>query len=213
MIAQVPRDPRPWGTRFVKRGFDLALASLLLVVTLPVLAFACIAIRLESSGSPIYRQRRVGRAGDEFDLLKLRTLRNDVLRGIREPGEHARMHEADTSKLTWSGRRVLKPWYLDELPQLLNVLRGDMTLVGPRPWPPTMVAAQVGRGVDYRLRLRAGWTGPAQVSKGEDVSFEKLDLAYVERCEHSGGLALAWYDLGILRRTLVTMLRGQGLSY
>jgi lipopolysaccharide/colanic/teichoic acid biosynthesis glycosyltransferase len=163
-------------------------------------------------GGFLYRERRVSR-GREFDLLKLRTLRDDVLRGIREPGEHARMHEADPAKLTWSGRRLLKPWYLDELPQLLNVLRGDMTLVGPRPWPPMMVAAQVGRGVDYRLRLRAGWTGPAQVSKGEDVSFEKLDLEYVQRYEHSGGLALAWYDLGILRRTVATLMRGQGLRF
>ena len=202
----------------MKRALDIAVTGLLLAIALPVAVFVIATMAVDmlvcpgDRGGFLYRERRVSR-GREFDLLKLRTLRNDVLRGIREPGEHARMHEADTSKLTWSGRRVLKPWYLDELPQLLNVLRGDMTLVGPRPWPPTMVAAQVGRGVDYRLRLRAGWTGPAQVSKGEDVSFEKLDLAYVERYEHSGGLALAWYDLGILRRTLVTMLRGQGLSY
>ena len=202
----------------MKRALDIAVTGLLLVVALPVAVFVVATMGVDmlvcprDRGAFLYRERRVSR-GREFDLLKLRTLRDDVLRGIREPGEHARMHEADTTKLTWSGRHLLKPWYLDELPQLLNVLRGDMTLVGPRPWPPAMVAAQVERGIDYRLRLRAGWTGPAQVSKGEDVSFEKLDLEYVVRCEHSTGLALARYDLGILRRTVATLMRGQGLRY
>jgi len=202
----------------VKRALDIAVTGLLLVVVLPVAVFVVATMGVDmlvcprDRGAFLYRERRVSR-GREFDLLKLRTLRDDVLRGIREPGEHARMHEADTTKLTWSGRRLLKPWYLDELPQLLNVLRGDMTLVGPRPWPPAMVAAQVERGIDYRLRLRAGWTGPAQVAKGEDVSFEKLDLEYAVRCEHSTGLALARYDLGILRRTVATLMRGQGLRY
>ena len=202
----------------MKRALDIAVSGLLLVFVLPVAVFVVATMALDmlvcrhDRGGFLYRERRVSR-GREFDLLKLRTLRRDVLRGIREPGEHARMHEADPAKLTWSGRRLLKPWYLDELPQLLNVLRGDMTLVGPRPWPPTMVAAQVGRGIDYRLRFRAGWTGPAQVSKGEDVSFEKLDLEYVERSEHSSRVALAWYDLGILWRTVRTLSRGEGLSF
>ena len=81
---------------------------------------------------------------------------------------HARLHEADEANLTWAGRRVLKPWYLDELPQLWNVLRGDMSLVGPRPWPPSMVADQVAKGYTYRNEFVAGWTGPAQVQKGRD---------------------------------------------
>ncbi len=76
------------------------------------------------------------------------------------------MHEADEANLTWAGRRLLKPWYLDELPQLWNVLRGDMSLVGPRPWPPSMVANQVAKGLTYRNEFVAGWTGPAQVQKG-----------------------------------------------
>jgi lipopolysaccharide/colanic/teichoic acid biosynthesis glycosyltransferase len=163
-------------------------------------------------GGLLHREPRVSR-GRQFDLLKLRTLRSDVLRRIKAPGDHARLHEADHTKLTWAGRRLLKPWYLDELPQLLNVLRGDMSLVGPRPWPPAMVDAQVARGVDYRLHVAAGWTGPAQVSKGLDVSFEQLDLEYVDRCRRSSGAALARYDLRILCRTLATMLRGEGLRF
>ena len=84
-----------------------------------------------------------------------------------DPAEsHARMHEADEANLTWAGRRLLKPRYLDELPQIWNVFRGDMSLVGPRPWPPSMVASQVAKGYTYRNEFVAGWTGPAQVEKG-----------------------------------------------
>src|SRR5262249_4106733 len=143
-------------------------------------------------GGFLQREQRIS-LGREFDLLKLRTLRTDQ------------------QGLTWAGRRLLKPWYLDELPQLLNVLRGEMSLVGPRPWPPAMVEAQVARGVDYRLHVPAGWTGPAQVSKGKNLSYEELDLEYVDRGSRSSGPALARYDLGILRRTVATMLRREGL--
>src|SRR5437870_1509216 len=79
---------------------------------------------------------------------------------------HARPHEADPENLTWVGRRVLKPWYVDEVPQLLNVLRGDISLVGPRPWPPELVEAQAAAGFAYRNEIAAGLTGPAQVTKG-----------------------------------------------
>ena len=202
----------------LKRLSDAAIAAVLAVLALPLMVTVVVAMAVDmlacsaDRGGFLYRERRLSR-GREFDLLKLRTLRQDVLRRIRAPGDHARIHEADSSNLTWSGRRILKPWYFDELPQLVNVLRGEMSLVGPRPWPPAMVAAQVERGLDYRLRVRAGWTGPAQVSKGQDVTFERLDLDYVERCRRSTGLQLLRYDLGILRRSVTTLLRGEGLRY
>jgi lipopolysaccharide/colanic/teichoic acid biosynthesis glycosyltransferase len=142
--------------------------------------------------------------------LKLRTLRRSAL---ARAGGHARPLEADPGNLTWAGRRILKPYYLDELPQLVNVLRGDMSLVGPRPWPPELVERQLARGVDYRLRVQAGWTGPAQVSKGQDVSFEDLDRTYVELLEAGRAGAVVRRDLRILGQTLATMLRGEGLSY
>ena len=107
---------------------------------------------------------------------------------------------------------MLKPVYLDELPQLVNVLRGDMSLVGPRPWPDELVERQVARGVDYRLRVPAGWTGAAQVSKGLDAQFEQLDLDYVALLENGSSRAVVRRDLGLLRRTVRTMLRGEGLA-
>ena len=202
----------------VKRAADIVIATALLLAAVPVAAVAAGAMAADmvvcrrDRGSLLYRERRISR-GREFDLFKLRTLCDEALARMDEPGGHARVLEADLANLTWAGRRVLKPWYLDELPQLVNVLRGEMSLVGPRPWPPSLVARQVERGVDYRLRVRAGWTGPAQVAKGTDASFEALDLEYVERCRNSSGVELLRHDLGILRRTVATLLRGEGLRY
>jgi lipopolysaccharide/colanic/teichoic acid biosynthesis glycosyltransferase len=164
--------------------------------------------RPEDRGAVFYREPRVSR-GKVFELIKLRTLREDVLRGS---AGHARLAEADVQNLTWAGRRLLKPFYLDELPQLVNVLRGEMSLVGPRPWPPELVERQVGRGVDYRLRVLAGWTGPAQVSKGREADFESLDLGYVALLESGSALDIVHHDLGVMRRTLSTMIRGEGLA-
>ena len=201
-----------------KRATDLVLSLALLAVAAPVATVAVGAMAVDMLVCPqdrgrfLYRERRIS-AGREFDLLKLRTVREDALARMAEPGGHARVLEADPANLTWAGRRILKPWYLDELPQLVNVLRGEMSLVGPRPWPPSLVARQVDRGVDYRLRVRAGWTGLAQVSKGADVSFEALDLEYVERSAAVGSVELVRLDLGILRRTAATLLRGEGLRY
>jgi len=125
------------------------------------------------------------------------------------------MLESDSANLTWAGRRILKPWYLDELPQLFNVLRGDMSLVGPRPWPPSMVRNQLAKGYDYRNHITAGWTGPAQVQKGitEPAGYAELDLAYVEACRTRSGMRLVRFDLGILWRTVKVMARGEGLQF
>ena len=90
-----------------------------------------------------------------------------------------------------------------------------MSLVGPRPWPVAMVADQVASGLDYRNRVMAGWTGPAQVRKGvtEPARYAALDLAYAEACENWGGLRLLRYDLRILLETVQVIARGEGLSY
>jgi lipopolysaccharide/colanic/teichoic acid biosynthesis glycosyltransferase len=203
-----------------KLVLDKALALLLLVLLTPVFALVLAAMGIDmlvsarDGGRWLYRERRVSR-GREFDLLKFRTLRRDVLERVRSEESHARLHEADEANLTWAGRRVLKPWYLDELPQIWNVLRGDMSLVGPRPWPPSMVANQAAKGLSYRNEFVAGWTGPAQVEKGvtESAGYAQLDVAYVEACRSSSAWQIVGRDLGILRRTLVVMAKGEGLRF
>jgi lipopolysaccharide/colanic/teichoic acid biosynthesis glycosyltransferase len=204
--------------RWVKRLEDLVLATALLVAVLPVGLVAVSAMGLDmlvcrrDRGRVLYRERRVS-SGHEFDLLKFRTLREDALARMVEPGGHARPLEADTANLTWAGRRVLKPWYLDELPQLLNVLRGEMSLVGPRPWPLPLVRRQVERGVDYRNRVQAGLTGPAQISKGTEAAFEQLDVEYADLLARGSGWSVLRRDLTVLRQTVQTMLRGEGLRF
>lgn len=201
-----------------KRLLDKAVSTVLVVLLSPVFALVGAAIgvdmlvRRRDRGTWLYRERRLSR-GREFDLLKFRVLRKDVLeRGVEG---HARLSEADSANLTWAGRRVLKPWYLDELPQLVNVLRGDMSLVGPRPWPPSMVRDQVAAGQDYRNRVVAGWTGPAQVQKGvtKPAGYAELDLGYVEACRTWSAARLLRHDLGILWRTVKVMAKGEGLEY
>jgi lipopolysaccharide/colanic/teichoic acid biosynthesis glycosyltransferase len=202
-----------------KRVLDVSIALILLVVASPVFAFLFLAIgvdmafRREDRGAWLYRERRISR-GRDFDLFKFRTLRRDALAGMH--GEsHVRLLEADESNLTWAGRRILKPWYLDELPQLWNVMRGDMSLVGPRPWPPSMVANQVAQGMTYREEFVAGWTGPAQVQKGatETSGYARLDVAYVEAARAAGTRTLLRMDLAILWKTLLVMARGEGLEF
>jgi lipopolysaccharide/colanic/teichoic acid biosynthesis glycosyltransferase len=205
----------PAGYPLPKKLLDKLVAGALLVLLSPVVVFVLLAYGLDMLLAPLdrgglfYREPRVSR-GRMFGLLKFRTLRRHVLADARG---HARLLEADPVNLTWVGRRILKPWYLDEIPQLLNVLRGDISLVGPRPWPPELVARQVAEGRDYRNLVMAGLTGPAQVTKGDGVPYANLDLRYVELSRTLGGWALVRYDLRILRRTVAVIARGEGLSY
>ena len=198
-----------------KRLLDLLVSGALLVVFLPVLLVVLVAFALDvllsprDRGSLFYREARISR-GRTFDLLKFRTLRRDALE--RSAG-HARLLEADDENLTWIGRRLLKPWYVDELPQLWNVVRGDISLVGPRPWPPELVDRQRAEGLTYRDELTAGLTGTAQITKGSGQRYADLDLAYAERFRSLGSWALVRYDLQILVRTIRVIARGEGLSY
>jgi len=198
-----------------KRLLDLLVSGVLLVVFSPVLLVVLVAFALDvllsprDRGSLFYREARISR-GRTFDLLKFRTLRRDALE--RSAG-HARLLEADDENLTWIGRRLLKPWYVDELPQLWNVVRGDISLVGPRPWPPELVDRQRAEGLTYRDELTAGLTGTAQITKGSGQRYADLDLAYAERFRSLGSWALVRYDLQILVRTIGVIARGEGLSY
>jgi len=203
-----------------KLVFDKTLSAALLVLLSPVFGFLVAAmgldmlVRSRDRGPWLYRERRISR-GREFELLKFRTLQRAVVEQIDPAESHARMHEADEANLTWAGRRLLKPRYLDELPQIWNVFRGDLSLVGPRPWPPPMVATQVAKGLTYRNEFVAGWTGPAQVEKGvtESSGYAQLDVAYVERCRRAGALELVRNDVALLWRTVRVMAKGEGLRF
>jgi lipopolysaccharide/colanic/teichoic acid biosynthesis glycosyltransferase len=183
-----------------KRALDIALASLGLALGAPVLAAAVVAIRLETPGHPIYRQRRIGRDGRAFDLYKLRTM----VHGAEHVGAGMAVNEGDP-RITRVGS-FLRRTSLDELPNLVNVLRGDMSIVGPRPTIPVQVDQYTERQRG-RLRVRPGITGWAQISGRASLPWSErieLDLWYVEH----QSLAL---DLRILARTLAILLRGEGL--
>jgi lipopolysaccharide/colanic/teichoic acid biosynthesis glycosyltransferase len=192
-------------------AFVLATLSPLIAVVLVVMTFDVLIVRSDR-GPLLYREERISR-GKKFELLKFRTLRMSVLAEMTRARSHARLYEAEPTNLTWAGRRLLKPWYLDELPQLLNVLRGDISLVGPRPWPPEMVARQIEEGLTYRNEIAAGLTGPAQVTKGSGRRFADLDLEYVESSRALQGWALVRRDLAVLSETVRVIARGEGLNY
>jgi lipopolysaccharide/colanic/teichoic acid biosynthesis glycosyltransferase len=184
----------------VKRTIDVVLSVAGLVAGAPVLLVALVAIRLESSGHPIYRQRRVGRDGEPFDLYKLRTM----VHGAEHQGAGMAVNEGDP-RITRVGA-FLRRTSLDELPNLVNVLRGEMSIVGPRPTIPVQVEQYTERQRG-RLRVKPGITGWAQVNGRASLPWAErieLDLWYVEH----ESLRL---DLRILARTLRILLRGDGL--
>ena len=196
-----------------KRAEDVVFSLLLLVLLSPVFVGALAVLGVDmllvpaDRGPFLYRERRLAR-GREFDLLKLRTLRADVLgqgRGYAAP------LEADHENLTRAGR-ILKRWYLDELPQLLNILTGRMSLVGVRPWPVALLDAGTVAGQEYRRTAVVGWTGPAQLTKGTTVDSTQLDLGYLNAVVTWSGVRLVRYDVSILLRTVRVLLRGEGLQ-
>ncbi len=174
-------EPRPVDA--VLRGLDLVIASVALVVALPLCLLIALALRLSSPGSPsLYRGWRVGRAGHLFQMLKFRTLAPDAEQRLG-PYLGSELTQLTTKEVTRLGR-VLRASKLDELPQLYNVLRGEMSLVGPRPIRPTFFAELCQEIPQYwqRLVVRPGLTGLAQLRMTREMSWaEKLahDLEYI----------------------------------
>jgi lipopolysaccharide/colanic/teichoic acid biosynthesis glycosyltransferase len=182
------------------RALDLVVASLVLLVTAPVLALAAILIKLESRGPVFYRQRRVGLHGEPFDLWKLRTM----VPGAETMGAGIYVVEGDP-RITRTGR-LLRRFSLDELPNLINVLRGELAMVGPRP----TVQEQVDRYTERqrrRLEVKPGITGWAQINGRTSLPWPErieLDVWYVEHRS-------LWLDLRILGRTVRMLATGHGL--
>ncbi len=186
--------------KVLRRGFDMAVAAAGLIVASPVLLLAMLAVRLETRGGAFYRQRRVGLDGREFDVLKLRTM----VQGAEQIGAGMAVNTGDT-RITRVGR-VLRRTSLDELPNLFNVLKGEMAIVGPRPTLPSQVAQYTARERG-RLAVRPGITGWAQVNGRASLPWAQrieLDLWYIEH--------RSWrLDLRILWRSAQLVVRGEGL--
>jgi len=186
--------------RGLPRAVDVLIATVALILSSPVLAIAALAIKLEGGGPVIYRSRRSGLDGKEFDLFKLRTMRP----GSDPVGVGTPVLPGD-ERVTRVGH-VLRRFSLDELPNLVNVLRGEMAIVGPRPTLPAQVA-------DYtphqrrRLEVKPGLTGWAQVNGRAGIPWEErieLDVWYVDN-------RTPLLDLRILLRTARLLVTGHGL--
>jgi lipopolysaccharide/colanic/teichoic acid biosynthesis glycosyltransferase len=189
---------RRHGYDLTKRILDVVLASVLLLLSLPVQAVIAVLIRIKLGPPILFRQQRPGLDGKAFELTKFRTMRTARIDGVPEP---------DAARLTTFGRR-LRSLSLDELPTLLNVIRGDMSLVGPRP----LMMAYLDRYSPEQARrhdVRPGMTGLAQVSGRNSLTWEEkfeLDVEYVD----ARSLRL---DLAILARTVGAVLSRSGVSH
>ncbi len=196
-----------WWRLILKRIVDLCITVIGLVITAPLMALIALAIKLDSKGPVLYVQERVGRFGDLFMMYKFRTMRVDaeVAGPVWATGD-------EDARLTRLGR-FLRRTHLDELPQLFNVLKGDMSLVGPRPERPIFVE-ELNRAIpcyDERLFLKPGMTGLAQVHYRYDQSIAdvrrklRFDLLYVKR------MCLA-LDVRILTWTIIVVATGRGIK-
>ncbi len=203
---------------FASRALDVAVSATVLVLLSPVLAIIAIAVRLTSPGPALFRQERVGRDMIPFSLYKFRTMRPDASEAPHREYIHALLEtreasqDGDLYKLAVDDRitplgRHLRSWSLDEIPQLFNVLRGEMALVGPRP--------VIGYEVDLypesymrRFTVKPGITGLWQVSGRNQRTYHEMiqfDIDYAQRRS-------LWFDVTILVRTIPTVLRRRGVA-
>jgi exopolysaccharide biosynthesis polyprenyl glycosylphosphotransferase len=203
-----PRLTNGWRS-LAKRSFDVTVAAIALFLTAPVAIAVAIAIKVDTTGPMFFRQTRVGKDGRQFRVWKFRTMVADAEKKLIDLREH---NEADgplfklkeDPRVTRVGR-ILRKTSLDELPQLLNVLAGEMSLVGPRPALPSELTSW-DKALHARLRVRPGITGMWQVHGRSDASFEaysRLDLYYVDNWS-------LLTDLSILGKTVPTVLFGRG---
>lgn len=210
-------DQRPVRLLYAKRIVDVILSSALLIILTPLFAVIALAIKLTDRGPVIYRQKRVGQNGRIFDLYKFRTMKTDserILREYLDKNPEARREWALYRKLrSYDPRitavgRILRRFSLDETPQFLNVLKGDMSLVGPRPY---ILEELEEHGVpeDVRsvlLSVKPGITGLWQVTHRNHATFSeriKTDLSYIE------GMSLK-EDFKILLKTILVVIKGNG---
>jgi undecaprenyl-phosphate galactose phosphotransferase len=204
---------RPW-SRLIKRTFDVVGATLAGIVLFPLVLVAALFVRFETGGPAFFVQDRLGRKGASFRCYKLRTMYQDA-----DARLEAFLRESPTARIEWERYAKLKTQdpritrvgsflrrvSADEWPQLYNVLHGDMSLVGPRPYLPTE-RPQMGSLAETILKAQPGMTGLWQVSGRNELRFEQrlqLDEYYVRNWS-------LWMDIAVLLRTINSVLRGQG---
>lgn len=194
-----------------KRAFDVVLSLALLLLTLPLLLVLALAVKLTSRGPVLFRQQRVGAGGRTFSILKFRTMHADAEERLEAEPELLELYLVGGHKIVGHDPRVtrigrlLRRASLDELPQLLNVLAGQMSLVGPRPVRPSELIHYEGLESAY-FSVRPGLTGLWQVSGRNEIQFPEraqLDHSYWERCSLG-------FDLLILSRTLIAVVSARG---
>ena len=202
-LIEVIREPHAGGASAAKRVFDFSLAALLFVVALPIMLLVALGVGLTSRGPVLFRQVRVGKDGRSFTIIKFRTMHMGAERGTGPV-----LAIENDPRATWLGR-YLRAARLDELPQLWNVLRGDMSFVGPRPERPEFVGRfeQDIHGYAERFRVRPGLTGYAQVNGEYHTSAAtklKYDLAYIYNRSF-------WLDFKILSETVKVIMTRRGI--
>lgn len=210
VLSLAPSFPPPLALS-IKRFFDVVASSVGLVVFSPAMLWAAVRVRLDSPGPVIYRALRVGRGDREFHALKFRTMVEDadamrpaLRQEIDREGGDVLFKIEDDPRVTRAGR-TLRAWSIDELPQLWNVLRGEMSMVGPRPLPPEE-AAQAEALFAARTRMRPGIAGPWQALGRSSIPFDdmvRLDYAYVTGWTMSE-------DFRLLLKTLAAVIRRRG---
>lgn len=191
--------------RFLKRGIDIIITTLALIILSPALLFIALMIKIDSPGGVLYRQRRVGFRNKEFLLYKFRSMVSDA-----EKHTGPVWATKNDSRITRTGR-ILRPLRLDELPQLINVLKGNMSFVGPRPERPAFVE-DLKRSIPlYALRLNVhpGITGLAQVRHTYDTSLEDVRTKLSHDLEYINNMSLR-LDLKIFLKTILTVLKQEG---
>ena len=204
----------------LKAAFDKVVALLAIVMFSPLCMLIALAIKIsgglhpEDRGPVFYKEARVSQ-DRIFNLYKFRVLKTAVIEAARrEKGyDHAKPLEGREGNKTRVGR-WLQRWYLDEVPQLFNVLKGDLSLVGPRPWPVPKYRRELAQGIYRKRILRPGLTGLVQAHKDELSAMggdRALDEAYIETCRTLGPVRLLLLDLRVIADTFRILVKGQGL--
>ena len=203
-----------------KRAFDIALSSLLILMFAPIVLLILAAITLEGlfvprHRGPFFLTEPRGSEGEIFHLPKFRIIRMDAFHEIRKTQKHQHIKpmERDPANLTWVGA-ALKKFYLDEVPQLFSILKGDMSFVGPRPWPLEPYYDELEKGVFRKRLIRPGLTGLVQANKGAESGPDEwtLDFAYIGfMYSVPNGWSKLAFDLRVLTRSAKTVSEGRGL--